>query len=196
LSEVSDSGWLEDIAIPIAAVIVSAVIGFWGFFQARWRKRYFERLIKSELREIRPTKEDMKIDGKLESHLRKDFMHRKILENAEQNPELIFSIDPHLLYNVSQLWDAFRKNDANRWLRYLGILAFHPNDRPYPGGERANKKPAYDKPKGCTDPKEGGEIREAFNGWLKVFKNYGCNPWPQSKFYFNHSHLRNEFKIV
>lgn len=117
--------WLKDYAIPITAIIVSAVEASWAFIQAQWRKHYFERLIKEEIRELAPTKGG-RLDQRLDSHLSKRFVHRTILDNPEKNPEFIFSIDPFLLYNITQLWDAFESNDANRWLMYLSILAFHP----------------------------------------------------------------------
>ena len=55
-----------------------------------------------------------------------------------------------------------------------------------------------DKVKNGEDPQLKGEIREAFNRWLEILKEYGCEPWPEDgkRFLFDDVKLRNEFPIV
>ena len=118
--------WLEivkDAIVPSVAVIVAIFVGFWPHIQARYRRKVFETLILRELEEIGPNKDCSDLwyncgKGK--------FMHQKIFDNPTDSKDLILSIDPNLVYFVTQLWSAFEKKDRKQWLWYLQEISLYP----------------------------------------------------------------------
>ena len=124
----------------------------------------------------------------MQSHFNKKFILKQIIfEDPAQNPELIFSIDPKLLYHINQLWSAFERNDVNEWFRHLAFLAFTPNKGPQPKGAPLAETPKYDKKK---------EIREAYYEWLGVIKkyDYDYNP-PVNNFQFKIPGITDNYQI-
>ena len=110
--------WLKDIAVPIAALIVSVVAIFWNYIQSRWNRHYFQTLILRELQEVGPFPREPNYKN-LQDHLQKDFIHRKIFDNAESNRDFILSLDATLVYMITQLWSAFKHNNVEQWLFFL-----------------------------------------------------------------------------
>ncbi len=64
-------------------------------------------------------------------------MHAKIIADPSENRDFILSLEPTLVYQVSQLWEARKSDDGNQWLHYLGKLS----------------------------QRYGGKISEAYNQW-------------------------------
>ena len=112
---------LEVLLIP---AVGGAIALYWPELQRRQKRRQFEGLIERELEELAPYRE--KMDLALRSwteYQRKEFLHKRILEDVAKNRDFILSLDPTLVYQVSQLWDARRNSDQKQWRFYLKELA-------------------------------------------------------------------------
>ena len=107
--------------VPLAG---GAIALMWPEYQARDRRKRFEALIVRELEEAGPyPKERNSKHSVWVDHQKKDFIHKRIIESPSENPEFILSLDPTLVYQISQLWDARRTSDGKQWLWYLQGLA-------------------------------------------------------------------------
>jgi hypothetical protein len=69
----------------------------------------------SSLKTIDPTKG-------FKQYMKKDFIHKAILDNPTENKDYIFSINVNLLYLTKQLWSAFDDNDIENFLKYFCYL--------------------------------------------------------------------------
>lgn len=52
------------------------------------------------------------------AHQRCQFVHRRIFADVSANRDFILSLDPTLVYWVSQLWNALDSHEADQWLQY------------------------------------------------------------------------------
>jgi len=116
---------LKDILEVVLVPIILAVLALsWPQLQARYRRKQFERLIVRELKEASPypLKKERGYTSWIQ-HQKKDFLHKKILEEPTENRDFILSLDPTLAYNVSQLWAARKEGNHTQWLHYLKEIA-------------------------------------------------------------------------
>jgi len=115
-----------DVGVPlIIAFFAGAIAVFWPWLQALQRGMKFQRLIRRELEEIGPQPKDA-VDGKpWWEHAMKRFVHEEIFRrNAiSQNRDFLLSLNPTVVYQVSQLWIAMEKRDGNQWMYFLSKLA-------------------------------------------------------------------------
>lgn len=133
---------VEVILIP---AVGGTIVLLWPALQALDKRRRFERLIVRELEELGPypkTRSDSL--GSWIDHQKKDFVHKKLLEATNDNRDFILSIDPALVYFVTQLWDARRMADDDQWLWYLECLA----------------------------KRYGGKIEQALANWQTLIQSY------------------------
>ncbi len=116
---------MEVVLVP---AVGGAVAIYWPELQASTRRRKFRRLIERELKELGPYPESRPVDtnhpcNEWTDHLKKQFVHQKLLGDATENRDFILSLDPDLVYNVSQLWDAYGSKNDVQWLYHLEELA-------------------------------------------------------------------------
>lgn len=111
--------WLDVVVIPIVLVLIALA---WPLIQSWHRERIFTRLIFRELQEIGPYPTKAERDHWAE-HLTKNFAHRTILREVSQNRDFVLSLNPDLVYNLLQLWDAYETKNETQWLHYLKVLA-------------------------------------------------------------------------
>lgn len=97
---------LDVVVIPLAVL----ALGWLLPLMLEWRRRTsFEALIKREIAEIAPSPSEPQPGLAWHQHLRKRFLHEKILENASENRDFILSLDADLIYNLHQMWTHFEK---------------------------------------------------------------------------------------
>jgi hypothetical protein len=110
--------------VLLVPAVGGAVALFWPELQARHKRNRFENLIARELEELAPfPKQRDWTCSSWTDHLKKDFIHKRILEDPSQNRDFILSLDASLVYHLSQLWDARKTGDNSQWLFYLKNLA-------------------------------------------------------------------------
>jgi hypothetical protein len=120
----------KDIGVPLIIVFFGgAIAAFWPWIQTFQRGRRFERIIGRELEEIGPYPGSPVTDKPWWEHARKRFIHQELFQrqSISQNRDFLLSLNPTVVYQVSQLWIALEKRDGHEWLYYLGKLAN--NDR-------------------------------------------------------------------
>lgn len=115
--EVKD--WLQVIVIPVSLALITLV---WPLIQNWNRRRAFMSLIRRELREIGPYPSQPEKTGWAD-HLTKSFVHQRILREVSSNRDFVLSLEPEIVYFLSQLWDAHATRDQGQWLYYLKRLA-------------------------------------------------------------------------
>lgn len=118
------------LGIPIE--IIAALVGIAGVVLASlWRtigmwqkKRVFQNLILRELEEFTPAPPKTLAVDQLEiwtayTH-NKEFIHPKILTETDGNLDFILSLDPELVYFVSQLWYQVKivPNDPKQFMHF------------------------------------------------------------------------------
>jgi hypothetical protein len=131
-------------------VLVPGVLAWLAYYwpkrqvekQAEDRRNRFENLIKRELEELGPYTEAKKNKGNWTDYQTKDFLHAKIIADPSENRDFILSLEPTLVYQVSQLWEARKDADGDQWLHYLGELS----------------------------QRYGGKISKAYVQWKKLIK--------------------------
>jgi hypothetical protein len=64
--------------------------------------------------------------------------------------DFILSLDPDLVYMISQLWHAFDHDNVEQWLRFLCKISNYP------------KIPRYDRK---------GKIKDAYCEWLHLIES-------------------------
>lgn len=121
--------------LTAAATVAAAVVAvFWSTLQAHQRGRRFRALIGRELAEIGPYPEAPvpvaagQVARPWWEYARKRFIHEEIFvrDNITANREFLLSIDPTIVYEVSQLWLALEKRDGNQWMHYLTEISGDP----------------------------------------------------------------------
>jgi hypothetical protein len=117
--------WNDVLPAAIVAVVGGAVAAFWPWFQSYWRGRKFEGIIRRELAEIGPFPLEPQSNTPWWEYLRKRFVHEEVFvrNQVAASRDFLLSLDPDVVYKVSQLWIAYEKRDARQWLHYLGELA-------------------------------------------------------------------------
>lgn len=137
-------------------VLVPGVLTWLAFYwpkrlaerQADDRRDRFESLIKRELEELGPCPEDKKKNaGNWADYQIKNFLHVKIIDNPSENRDFILSLDPTLVYHVSQLWEARNAPDGDQWLYYLDKLS----------------------------QRYGGKVTEAYDQWYPLIKGHASS---------------------
>jgi hypothetical protein len=113
-------------------VLVPGVLAWLAFYwpkrlaerQAEDRRNRFENLIQRELEELGPCPEEKKKSaGNWTDYQVKSFLHAKIIDNPSENRDFILSLEPTVVYQVAQLWEAKKSADGEQWLNYLGELS-------------------------------------------------------------------------
>ena len=137
---------LKDILEIALIPIIIAVIGlYWPKLQARDRRNRFKHLIIRELEEVKPfIPKNQQKPSVWTDLLKKDFVHRHIIENPSENRDFILSLDPTLVYYVSQLWNALKHGYREQWLYFFEKLS----------------------------QIFGGEVEEAYMKWVKELSVY------------------------
>lgn len=121
--------------IALVATVLAAVIAVgWPTWRAWQTGRRFLRLIRRELEEIRPRVPLEVPGGKPKpwwQYLSKRFVHEEFLtrEHIAAHRDFVLTLDPTVVYLVSQLWIAFEKRDFTQWLHFLSELAQNPKVR-------------------------------------------------------------------
>jgi mannose-6-phosphate isomerase-like protein (cupin superfamily) len=140
-------------SIIIFPLVLSMIGIFWPEIRRFWLGRTMKNLILRELSEIGPhPKKQASYKGWWE-HQKKEFVHRKIFQEPGDHIDLILSIDPSLVYYVSQMWQSLGDHDWDQWNFALQELSKR-----------------YDK----YLEKFGrqGKIRKALEDWEILYENY------------------------
>lgn len=107
---------VEMLEEKILELLLPAILGlitlFWPNLQAFYRRRTFTRLILRELEELTPHPKGPEKDRKWWQHQNRNFVHQRIFADVSANRDFILSLDPDLVYWISQFWDAFERRDA------------------------------------------------------------------------------------
>jgi hypothetical protein len=84
----------------------------------------FQGVIRRELQELGPYPPTPTVNTPWWEHLHKRFVHEEVFasERMSENRDFLLSLDPDVIYKVSQLWIAFEKRDAEQWLHFLREL--------------------------------------------------------------------------
>ena len=158
---------LVDIAIPILVGVfglIGALIGvFWGEIQAWNRRRIFEKLILREIEELSPhpllgKDEDTIKDVWTERLPHKKFVHPDIFNSVTENRDFIFSLNPNLVYFVTQLWDEVMNQkkqyypDESQFHYFLDMIIL------YARGRKLRKRYSGTK-----------KLEKVHNGWVQIF---------------------------
>jgi len=141
---------IELLDIVIIPVVLAVIALLWPDIHARYRRHAFENLISRELEEISPYVEGKDQEHKSWfAHQNRKFIHQKIFEDVTGNRDFILSLDPTLVYYVSQLWEARRKGNSSQWLYYLQKISKYASIHNY-----KNKR----------------EIQRAYNEWQALIE--------------------------
>ncbi len=116
---------LSIIVIPVVLAILALA---WPAMQSSNRRRAFRKLILRELEEIAPHPEHAQ-GVEWWEHQHKDFVHQAIFKEVSKNRDFILSLEPDLVYLVSQLWDARENHDYVQWLHFLKELSVPKYDK-------------------------------------------------------------------
>jgi hypothetical protein len=117
---------LTDVWIPLTvAFFAGAIAAFWPWLQTFQRGWKFRRLIRRELAEIGPHPVKPEADRPWWEHATKRFIHEEIFHrsNVSHNRDFLLSLDPTVVYLVSQLWIALEKRDGRQWKYFLECVA-------------------------------------------------------------------------
>jgi hypothetical protein len=110
---------------------------FWPWLQAFFRGRKFQGIVRRELQELGPHPA-VPVSGKpWWEHATKRFVHEEVFarEKVSENRDFLLSLDPTVVYRVSQLWTALAKRDGDQWLHFIKELG---NDK-HVGSEELQK---------------------------------------------------------
>jgi len=113
---------VEVVTIPVALAILTLA---WPAIQSWYRSRRFKVLTRRELTEIGPFPKEATNTERWTQHLRKSFLHQKIIKEISANRDFVLGLEPGFIYSVSQLWESYEDGDATQWLWYLKSLASH-----------------------------------------------------------------------
>jgi hypothetical protein len=119
--------WSSTIVPLIIAILGASVAVLWPWLQARQRAGRFQRIIARELEELGP---NTSLPAGLPwwRYLTKRFVHEEVFAqpNISTNREFLLTLDPDVLYGVSQLWMAYNKRDGDPWNYFLAYLSKNP----------------------------------------------------------------------
>ena len=102
---------LEIAVVPGALALIALL---WPEIQSWSRRRAFRALILRELEEISPHPTKATLEGWWQ-HQKKQFIHRTVFAEASENLEFILSLEPDLVYFVTQLWQSLEEADWDQW---------------------------------------------------------------------------------
>jgi hypothetical protein len=125
----ADSTMLKDVWVPlIIALLGAAIATLWPWLQSLQRGQKFQRLIRRELEEIAPFPDEPRTDKPWWEHATRRFVHEEFFRRSSvpDQRDFLLSLDPTVVYQVSQLWIALEKRDGRQWLWFLGKLAGNP----------------------------------------------------------------------
>ncbi|MES9971488.1 MAG: hypothetical protein ABW092_15755 [Candidatus Thiodiazotropha sp.] len=112
----------ELLDIIIMPSVLTMLTLAWPTIQRRNRRNAFRKLILRELEEIAPHPVEAGDEGWW-VHQKKNFVHKKIFQEASENRDFILSLEPDMIYLVTQLWDAKANKDERQWQYYLKELS-------------------------------------------------------------------------
>jgi hypothetical protein len=115
-----------DVAAPLLLAFVGGAIAiFWPWLQTFFRGRKFQGIIRRELEEIGPHPSSPVEGRPWWEHATKRFVHEEVFarERVTENRDFLLSLDPTVVYCISQLWSALAKRDSIQWLHFLRELA-------------------------------------------------------------------------
>ncbi|GAA1762777.1 hypothetical protein [Agromyces humatus] len=123
--------WAPVIAacIALVATVIGGVIAVgWPTWRSRQIGRRFVGLIRRELEEIGPRIPKSDPDAGRRpwwEYLSKRFVHEEFLgrERIAEHRDFVLSLDPTLVYLLSQLWISYEKRDLVQWKQFLNELA-------------------------------------------------------------------------
>jgi hypothetical protein len=153
-----NGGSTEDLPVPyyliaaIVALVAAVIVSAWTTLQAVQRGKRYRKLIRRELEEIGPDLKESEIGPNLKEpwweFATRRTVHEEIFrrEHISENRDFILSLNPDVVYQVSQLWLALEKRDGKNWVYFLGKLA-------------NNRK--------VTSP----DLKRAHENWAKVMDN-------------------------
>jgi hypothetical protein len=121
--------WKDVLQVAVIPVALALLALLWPWIQSRARRRSFKALIIRELRELAPYPENAQRGQSWSDHQRKKLIHQKIFQEPSANRDFILSLQPDLVYMVSQLWDARGNGDEDQWLYSLHELGASRYDR-------------------------------------------------------------------
>ena len=110
---------LDVVVIPIVVVVIALL---WSDIQSWHRKRKFKNLICRELEELKPYPEKKNPEKNWNKHFSKKLIHREIFNNVAENRDFILSLNPDLIYFVSNLWNAYDNSDYEQFKYYLNKI--------------------------------------------------------------------------
>jgi len=113
---------LDVVVIPVALAGLALA---WPAIQSWHGGRRFRLLAARELVEIAPFPEQRGNCAVWTQHLRRQFLHQKIIGEISDNRDFVLGLEPEFVYSLSQLWAAYHAADGAQWLWYLGKLAGH-----------------------------------------------------------------------
>lgn len=113
---------LDVVIIPVVVVLLGF---FWPAIQARYRCGRFKQLARRELEEVGPYPEKREGQQSWKDHLKKDFVHRKIIQQPSENRDFLLGLSPEFVYWLAQLWSSYDTDQPDQWLHYLKKLATH-----------------------------------------------------------------------
>jgi len=139
--------WLETLIVPALLAAVGSLLAFaWPAIQRSQRQQRFKALLHRELEEIGPTdpwspkaqfREYNRVEPEYDDenppptidasipwtrYLSRRFVHERFLRPESTDNEFLLSLDPELVYFVSQLWMAYDSGNHTQWNYYLGEL--------------------------------------------------------------------------
>jgi hypothetical protein len=139
------------IIIPIVLALLPLI---WGLTGWMIKRAQFLELIFRELEEIGPFPQRMDPEHPKkhwsEHHNNKRYLHKEILEKANENRDFILSLPSDTVYYVTQLWNF--QDNSKQWLHMLSKLE--------------SKIPFWQK-------KRRREIAKVKRTWYVLMKEYG-----------------------
>jgi Zn-dependent M16 (insulinase) family peptidase len=166
---------LNIVVIPISLALLALI---WPAMQSENRRCEFKALIFRELKELSPYPKNAQHQGWWE-HQNKNFIHQKIFQNSSENLDFILSLNPELVYFVSQLWEAKNDKNATQWLNYLKELSEYKEIRQW--AKYLEKLIKYKKIRQWAKYleklivwkyDESGEIVEIYGKWKNLCEEY------------------------
>ena len=162
---------LDIIIIPVTLALIALL---WPTIQSWSRRRAFRRLIVRELEEISPHPPEPTLKGWWE-HQQKTFVHQAIFNNPSENRNFILSLEPDLVYFVTQLWQAKKEKNWAQWDYGLGCLSAHRWDNNKPVAALRQQWPRlYNALQRLNTPRwdKNGRIATARKRWQCLFDAY------------------------
>lgn len=198
-----EKDWLDIADIVIIPMILALLALLWPAIQNWHRRRIFTKLIIRELSEISPypKKPDPNNDklSDWSSHCQKKFIHKEIFDNPNENRDFILSLDPDLVYYISQLWGSLKNKNASQWCYSLQELTlfieyYHPIAlKDFEFGKRFpflkfDKRFPFIKTKNYSE-KYKEDIREIYIKWVCFLND------PRSLYQDNNDNTEEEIKL-